>query len=76
MPKGFVRVSSPREVTAVQNHLTLVITVMRLAALTVVVFSVMILWNVMSWLPWQVDVMIAAAASLGFAYKFERPDVQ
>lgn len=46
--------------------------VMRAAALIVTVFSASALWNVMLWLPWQVDCVAAGAAAFAFAYAFER----
>ena len=46
----------------------------RLAAVVVMIASVAALWNVMLWLPWQVDCMLAAAAAFAFAYKFEREE--
>jgi uncharacterized membrane protein HdeD (DUF308 family) len=50
----------------------LVIGIIRVAAAVVMVFTVMALWNFMLWLPWQVDCVIAAAAAMAFAYRFER----
>ena len=50
----------------------LVIGMIRLAAVVVMVSTVMALWNVMLWLPWQVDCVISAAAAMAFAYRFER----
>ena len=44
----------------------------RLAALVVTIASVSALWNFMLWLPWQVDCVLAMAASFAYAYKFER----
>jgi len=55
-----------------QANVRLTVTIIRVAAIMVVVLSVMALWNFMLWLPWQLDVVIAAVASLAFAYKFER----
>ena len=49
-----------------------VIIIIRLAALVVVIVGVATLWNFMLWLPWQVDCLLAAAAALAFAYRFER----
>ena len=50
------------------------IIVIRFAALVVIIAGVTALWNFMLWLPWQIDCLIAAAAALAFAYKFERED--
>ena len=57
-----------------QNHVRLVIGFIRAAAVIVMAFSVVSIWNFMLWLPWQLDAIIAGAASLAFAYKFERGD--
>jgi hypothetical protein len=51
-----------------------VIIAIRILAAVVMVASVAALCNVMLWLPWQIDCVIAAAAAWGFAYKFERED--
>jgi hypothetical protein len=48
----------------------------RLAALVVMIASVAALWNFMLWLPWQVDCVLAMAASFAYAYKFEREEPQ
>jgi hypothetical protein len=48
------------------------IIIIRLAALVVLIASVAALWNLMLWLPWQVDCLLATAAAFAFAYKFER----
>ena len=48
------------------------IVVVRLAALVVMIATVWALWNVMLWLPWQLDCLLAAAAAFAFAYRFER----
>jgi hypothetical protein len=48
----------------------------RLAALVVMIASVAALWNFMLWLPWQVDCVLAMAASFAYAYKFEREERQ
>ena len=53
---------------------SVIIAVLRVAAVVVMLFTVMALWNFMQWLPWQIDCLIAAVASLAFAYKFERGD--
>lgn len=45
---------------------------LRLTAVAVSVIVVAELWRLMAWLPWQVDCLIAAAAAIGFAYRFER----
>lgn len=49
-----------------------VIGVIRFAAVVVLVFALMALWNFMLWLPWQVDCVIAGTAAMAFAYRFER----
>ena len=49
---------------------------MRAAALTVTIFSVSALWNLMLWLPWQVDCAAAGAAAFAFAYVYEREEGQ
>ena len=46
----------------------------RLTALLIVVFGVPLLWRVMMRLSWPVDCVIAAAASVLFAYTFERQE--
>lgn len=48
----------------------------RLAAVVVIIASVAALWNFMLWLPWQVDCILAMAASFAYAYKFEREEPQ
>jgi len=48
------------------------IVVIRLAALVVMIATVSALWNLMLWLPWQLDCVLAAVAALAFAYTFER----
>ena len=48
----------------------------RLSALVVFLASVGALWNFMLWLPWQVDCVLAVAAALAYAYKFEREDTR
>ena len=48
----------------------------RLSALVVLAASVAALWNFMLWLPWQVDCVLAMAASFAYAYKFERGESQ
>jgi len=45
---------------------------LRLIAILVVLVVVPLLWRIMSWLPWQVDCLVAAASALAFAYRFER----
>jgi hypothetical protein len=52
------------------------IVAIRLAAVIVMVASVASLWNLMLWLPWQVDCALATAAAFAFAYKFEREETQ
>jgi hypothetical protein len=49
---------------------------MRLAAVVVMIASVLALWNFMLWLPWQVDCALAMAAAFAYAYKFERGESQ
>lgn len=56
------------------TNISVVILVLRVAAVVVMVFTVMALWNFMRWLPWQIDCLVAAGSSLAFAYKFERGD--
>ena len=55
-----------------QINVRLAIGILRVAAMIVVMFTVMALWHVMLWLPWELDLIIAVAASLAFAYRFER----
>jgi hypothetical protein len=50
------------------------IVAMRLAAVVVMIASVTALWNVMLWLSWQADCVLATAAAFAFAYKFEREE--
>ena len=45
---------------------------LRLLAVVVMIAVVSLMWRVMAILPWQVDCLIAAAAALAFAYRFER----
>ena len=45
---------------------------LRFAAVAVMIASVYLLSRVMLWLPWEADCVIAAAAALAFAYRFER----
>ena len=45
---------------------------LRLLAVVVMIAVVSLMWQVMVILPWQVDCLIAAAAALAFAYRFER----
>ena len=52
------------------------IVTIRLAALVVTIATVGALWNFMLWLPWQIDCAFACAASLAFAYIFERQESQ
>ena len=52
------------------------IVVIRVSAIIVMMASVASLWNVMLWLPWQVDCALATAAAFAFAYKFERGESQ
>lgn len=46
----------------------------RLAAIVVMIASMLALWNFMRWLPWQVDCLLATAAALAFAYTFEHEE--
>ena len=39
------------------------------------VLSLLGLWRLMTWLPWAVDALLAAAACMAFAYFFERGEV-
>ena len=48
------------------------IVAIRLAAAIITIATVVALWNLMLWLPWQVDCTLAAAAAFTFAYTFER----
>jgi hypothetical protein len=48
----------------------------RLTALLIVVCGIPLLWRVMMRLSWPVDCAIAAAASVLFAYTFERQAVR
>ena len=50
------------------------IVTMRLAAVVVMIATVLALWNFMLWLPWQVDCVVATAAAFAYAYKFEREE--
>jgi hypothetical protein len=50
------------------------IILVRLTAVLLVVFGVPLLWSVMLRLTWQVDCLIAALASVLFAYAFERQE--
>jgi hypothetical protein len=47
---------------------------MRVAALIVMIASASALWNLMLWLSWQVDCLLATAAVFAFAYTFEREE--
>ena len=46
----------------------------RIAAVIVMIASVASLWNLMLWLPWQADCVLATAAAFAFAYIFEREE--
>jgi len=59
---------------SMHSNVPVLIAIVRIAAVLVIVFSVVALWNFMLWLPWQLDCVIAAFASLAFAYTFERGD--
>ena len=48
------------------------IAILRVTALIVMMFTVVGLWHVMLWLPWELDIIVAVVASLAFAYRFER----
>lgn len=50
------------------------ILIIRVAALIVMMATLAALWNLMLWLPWQVDCALATAAAFAFAYKFEREE--
>jgi hypothetical protein len=54
------------------SRLRMVIIGLRLCAVIVMIVSVLVLWRVMKNLSWQVDCLIAATASVAFAYWFER----
>ena len=45
---------------------------LRLVAVAAMILVVWMLWQVMLILPWPVDCLIAGAAALAFAYRFER----
>ena len=45
---------------------------LRLTAVALMIAATYLLWIVMVRLSWQVDCLIAAAAAVAFAYKFER----
>jgi hypothetical protein len=50
------------------------IILLRLAAVLIVVSGIPLLWRVMMGLTWQVDCVLAALASVLFAYTFERQE--
>ena len=52
------------------------IVAIRLAAIIVIVATMAAWWNVMLWLPWQIDCAVATAAAFAFAYTFEREELQ
>jgi hypothetical protein len=52
------------------------IVTMRLAAVIVIIATVLALWNFMLWLPWQIDCLVAMAAAFAYSYKFEREESQ
>ena len=54
----------------------LTVLAIRLAAIIVIVATMSAVWNVMLWLPWQVDCALATAAAFAYAYKFEREEAQ
>ena len=47
---------------------------LRLGAVVLAIVSVYLLNSLMLRLPWQVDCVIAGAAALAFAYRFEREE--
>jgi len=53
------------------NHARLIILILRIGASAVMVMVVWLLFRVMLVLPWQLDWMIAMAATAAFAYRFE-----
>jgi hypothetical protein len=54
------------------SQMRLIVISLRLGAVTLMIATVYLLSRVMLWLPWQADCVIAAAAALAFAYRFER----
>ena len=54
------------------SRMRLIVVSLRLGAVALMVVTVYLLNRVMLWLPWQVDCVIAMAAALAFAYRFER----
>jgi hypothetical protein len=54
------------------NRTHLIVIALRLGAVTLMIVTVYLLSRVMLWLPWEADCVIAAAAALAFAYRFER----
>ena len=52
----------------------LIIALLRLAALLLVACGVPLMWRVMMRTTWQVDCVIAAVASIVFAYTCERQE--
>ena len=53
------------------TYLRLLIIGRRILAISAMIGSVWLLWHVMSWLPWEVDCVITAAAALAFTYRFD-----
>ncbi len=44
----------------------------RAGALLAIAVSVVVIWRLMSSLPWQLDGLLAICAALAWAYRFER----
>ena len=49
---------------------------LRVLAILAIIFVIPLLWRLMLWLPWQVDCILAMAASFAYAYRFEREEPQ
>jgi hypothetical protein len=45
---------------------------LRLGAIVLITALVPLLCRLMLWLPWEADCMLAGAAALAFAYRFEQ----
>jgi CheY-like chemotaxis protein len=54
------------------NYQRRIIIGLRLLAIVVMIAAVTLTWKLMSVLSWQVDCLIAGAAAVAFAYRFER----
>jgi hypothetical protein len=54
------------------SRLRMLIIGLRLGAISVMIMSASLLWWVMERLSWQVDCLLALAATVAFAYWFER----